>query len=64
MTWVDFREERHDDEIDGGWMELNMLFILNNGRLYKICYSNNNKIDKDNPVKIKLKYIYIMKSNF
>lgn len=32
MWVVDFGEERHDDEIDGGWMELNMVFILDNER--------------------------------
>lgn len=33
LMWVvDFGEERHDDEIDGGWMELNMVFILDNER--------------------------------
>lgn len=31
MWVVDFGEERHD-EIDGGWMELNMVFILDNER--------------------------------
>jgi hypothetical protein len=32
MWVVDFGEERYDDEIDGGWMELNMVFILDNER--------------------------------